>query len=737
MGIRRQGRWLIGLGLACGALAAVPPGARAGWVEDCPEGTVIHLKLWSMPNPAAIDTPSKAEQAVLDEFVRRFPSIFAERHRSRCEADPRAYGRHDWSRVSIELHPFTGITIEGQAMDSRVLMAIAGGMAPDVLYVNFRQSDTFIQQGFLYPLDSPEDLYLSSLSDAERRARIHEKIWPVIRRRGPDGATRVWALPTGGVLGKVMLYRKDLLDAAGIPYPRNDWTWDDLMAICRRVADPGRGLYGISISRGASESWHWVNYLWSAGGEVLEYDEPADQWRAVFNSPAGVAALEFYTRLWAEVWQDRGGRRRYGYVNADSGGRGGSWALGQVAFCSSYIDDQSLAEINPELVGMVPMPAGPGGHRGSELNARMQGLFAGIRDRAVRDAAWEYLRFYDSREAVALRTRVMVEGGMGRFVNPDTLHACGYADIVRLAPREWAECHALAIDMGRPEPYGRNCQLVYYLLTKPLEQARQLIYDGRWPEDPAERRAVLKGLLDETARAVDEQMIGRISPRARRVRRAAAIVLLAAIAAAFAAVFRVIARALAPPATEPDARAGAWGFRRYARAYWLLAPALLSIFLWQYVPLLMGSKLAFQDYRIMGGTRWIGVDNFGDVLWDADWWRAVWNSCRYSLLSIALTFLPPVLLAVLLQEIPRGRLVFRFLFYLPAVISGLVVIYLWKSFYEPSEFGVLNAIALRIPALGFLLLGAVLFLVLWNFTRRLARHRGGPLRRVLFAGGGP
>ena len=38
-------------------------------------------------------------------------------------------------------------------MDAGPLMAIAGGVSPDVIYVNFRQSDSYIRQGFLYPLD--------------------------------------------------------------------------------------------------------------------------------------------------------------------------------------------------------------------------------------------------------------------------------------------------------------------------------------------------------------------------------------------------------------------------------------------------------------------------------------------------------------------------------------------------------------------------------------------------------
>ena len=55
---------------------------------------------------------------------------------------------------NVELLPFEGLVVEGVgAMDAGPLMAMAGGVAPEVLYVNFRQSHTYISQSFLHPLD--------------------------------------------------------------------------------------------------------------------------------------------------------------------------------------------------------------------------------------------------------------------------------------------------------------------------------------------------------------------------------------------------------------------------------------------------------------------------------------------------------------------------------------------------------------------------------------------------------
>ena len=97
---------------------------------------------------------------------------------------------------------------------------------------------------------------------------------------------------------------------------------------------------------------------------------------------------------------------------------------------------------------------------------------------------------------------------------------------------------------------------------------------------------------------------------------------------------------------------------------------------------------ALQDARrFAGASTWVFLDNFANLLWDSDWWQALLTSARYSVLVISMTFLPPILLAILLQEVPRGKVLFRLIFYLPASITGLVVILLWKTFYEPSEAG--------------------------------------------------
>ena len=700
------------LSIAALALAAALP-ARAGWIEQQPDRTVVHLSLFSLPDPTRTDAPGRADAAVAREFVRRFPDLFAARYAERARTNS-AYGPRRWDRVEVELHAFSGIQVESLESD---LMAIAGGVAPDVLYVNFRKSDTYIRNGFLRPLDLPADGYFTSLSADERAFRIHPKLEPVVRRRGPGGAEHVWAMPYAGALGKVMLYRKDLFDAAGVAHPTADWTWDDLLAACRKLSDPARGVWALKLGRSQHESAYWINFLWSAGGEVMTYEAARDDWQITFDSEAGARALDFYTRLCTEPWTDARGQLRRGYAYKDTSQSQGKWERGELAIAFDYVEEKVMSRINPDLTGMAPIPKGPGGQRGAELNSRMMGLFADIPEPAVRDAAWEYIRFFDSPEAAEIRTRILVEGGFGRFLHPDLLRRFGYDELVRLAPPGWAETFAITMDTGHPEPYGRNSNMAYVLMTDPIQQAEDRALAGTLPADEPARLAALRTLLQRAGDQARRQMLEETPPRERTARAWTAALFLLAMGVALLTLLPRVARAFRAPVETAGARP-----RGLVWAGVLLAPALLTVLVWQYLPLLRGSLMAFQDYRLLGTSRFTGLENLGAVLWDGAWWSAVYNSLRFSVLVIVLTFLPPLLLAILLQESPRGRVILRTLYYLPAVMSGLVVLLLWKTFYEPSEHGALNAVLMRVPAAVHLLAGLALAALAGSFARRLWFH---------------
>ncbi len=273
----------------------------------------------------------------------------------------------------------------------------------------------------------------------------------------------------------------------------------------------------------------------------MTYDKAKDEWLCTFDSPAGVKALDFYTQLSAEPWIDKEGKQRRGYADKDAAEFSAKWERGEIAMQFNYIEETLLSTIKPEVTGMAPVPMGPGGHRGGELNSRMFGMYSQIKSPVICDAAWEYMFYYDSLPAQKLRTKIMVEGGMGKFINPKYLKMFGYNDILRLVPKGWKETFEIAIKSGQPEPYGKNSNFAYDEMTKPIQAAEQMEYNGELAAvGTKERKRQLTKILKAGCVRANDIMIGKISERELFWRRVSAWCLLGSMAVAFFFVFRKV-----------------------------------------------------------------------------------------------------------------------------------------------------------------------------------------------------
>jgi len=113
-------------------------------------------------------------------------------------------------------------------------------------------------------------------------------------------AARATATVDGKVIGipalvdnLALIYNKGLFDAAGLPYPTDQWSWDDFRTAAKRLTDKARNIYGTAYSVSGSEdtTWHLWPLLWQRGGQILDGKKP------LFNSDAGVQALAYLRSL--------------------------------------------------------------------------------------------------------------------------------------------------------------------------------------------------------------------------------------------------------------------------------------------------------------------------------------------------------------------------------------------------------------------------------------------------------
>jgi multiple sugar transport system permease protein len=352
------------------------------------------------------------------------------------------------------------------------------------------------------------------------------------------------------------------------------------------------------------------------------------------------------------------------------------------AYQSDDIANMNQYDINPSLLGITAMPRGPSGKTANEMNAGMWAINAGLKDPRKIEAAWEFIRYMASEEASRVRTQAYVENGLGTLVNPVELKKFGYTEYITRAQEPWLRANQALFRNGKPEPNGPNMAFIYNLINEPLDRA--ILY----PDRPARQ------ILDGAVAKINAKLLNYTPPGEMARKRAIAwgiLALMLAVGGFFGtrAVARLArsglaARTAAAAESLTADTTSRLPLRTHLSAWAFMAPAVASIALWAYYPLARGMVMAFQDYRILGGSRWIGLDNFIEAVGQETFWRGITNSIGFTAWLLGLGFVLPIVLALLLNEIPRGKVFFRVLYYLPAVTTSVVVAMLWKQFYEPT-----------------------------------------------------
>ena len=133
--------------------------------------------------------------------------------------------------------------------------------------------------------------------------------------------------------------------------------------------------------------------------------------------------------------------------------------------------------------------------------------------------------------------------------------------------------------------------------------------------------------------------------------------------------------------------------RRDRYLYLMLLPFLVWYVIFQYKPL-YGLQIAFMNYspfKGMGGSPWIGFENFRVFFEGPYFFRTLRNTILISLYSLVIAFPIPILLALMLNEVKRSgfKRAIQTVTYLPHFISVVVIAGIVTNFLAPSN-GLVN-----------------------------------------------
>lgn len=165
-------------------------------------------------------------------------------------------------------HPNIKVEVETIGYDdyfTQMQTRVAGGTAPDCYELNIENFAAYANKGILAEITGVD---VSGLNDTALGAfNVDGKQYGL-----PESFSNV-----------VLIYNKDLFDQAGVAYPTNDWTQDDLQAAAEKIRALGDDIFGI---------WQPITYneffkvVAQYGGALLNEDKT----EFTINSPENLAA---------------------------------------------------------------------------------------------------------------------------------------------------------------------------------------------------------------------------------------------------------------------------------------------------------------------------------------------------------------------------------------------------------------------------------------------------------------
>ncbi len=341
--IRRIGLLnLIAILLAVLAGCAAPAAPAATDGEAAADGEVVTIRF--VTNHGEVELPFF--QQVVDEFEAANPNIKID---------------------------FLNVADTQQFQDSIKTQGV-GGSLPDVWYARTYLTSDYASKGWtmnLQPLVEQDELDV-------------EDFWPAqVAQMSYEGD--LYALPYDfSDIG--IYYNKDMFDAAGIPYPSDDWTWDDLAEVAEQfVVKDGDTVtqWGLVLY---PWSWVWLGILQANGGAIFNEDQSA----CVIDSPENLATLEFFQEMRSKGIYPELGATPAGLDPFSNG-------LVAMAFQGSWATQSIRDRVGDAFeFDVVAMPAGTTGRRGITPAG---GAWAIASTSEHPDEAWDFIKFLTSTES--------------------------------------------------------------------------------------------------------------------------------------------------------------------------------------------------------------------------------------------------------------------------------------------------------------------------------------------------
>lgn len=179
-------------------------------------------------------------------------------------------------------HPNVDIEVQqvpGTQYYQRLKIQFAGGVAPDIMQLAYDQLPTFADRKTLHPLNALIE------RDKFPVDEMFPQLLPALKYKG-----EFYGLPRGWTTF-CLYYNKDMFRKAGVPFPREGWTWDDFLDACQKMTKDTNGdgridQFGCDAPTQMDGIMYWI---WQNGGRAFTPDTK----KCLLDSPEAIEAVQF------------------------------------------------------------------------------------------------------------------------------------------------------------------------------------------------------------------------------------------------------------------------------------------------------------------------------------------------------------------------------------------------------------------------------------------------------------
>lgn len=128
-------------------------------------------------------------------------------------------------------------------------------------------------------------------------------------------------------------------------------------------------------------------------------------------------------------------------------------------------------------------------------------------------------------------------------------------------------------------------------------------------------------------------------------------------------------------------------------------PTVIGLMILNIYPLLRTVYMSFFKSGSFGKWAFVGLDNYMKMFQSDSFWTITKNTLVFMVMTVPVTVIFGLLIAVLLDQKIKGKTVFRAIYFLPMVVAPAAVAMVWKWLFN-SEYGIINTVlgALHLPS---------------------------------------